>query len=199
MRPRLFLAIIGVFLLASFLASCGGSPTDTPTATPVPPTEPAATAESTDTVALPNADDLSDFAGTVSVPIPGTLSVANTGETPNAPTRAPISLDLLVFSQTGGLANVNEVIELHGDGTLIHNGASSTVGQDKIQAITDMLNQIHFYDINGTFIDASGAADAYHYSLTVQSDQGSRTIFSQDGLTPQELSDVYDAIRALVQ
>ncbi|MCC6802987.1 MAG: hypothetical protein IT319_08885, partial [Anaerolineae bacterium] len=40
-------------------------------------------------------------------------------------------------------------------------------------------------------------ADAYRYSLTVNSPNGSRTIDSVDGMTPPELYQVYDAIRSL--
>ncbi len=51
--------------------------------------------------------------------------------------------------------------------------------------------------MQGTFVSADSTADTYHYSLNVTSERGSRTVFSQDGLTPPELEQIYDALRAL--
>lgn len=186
MRLILCVAIITVLLLAG----CNSAPE--PTATPEPP---MVTAESTE--ALLNPDDLSEFAGTLEVSVPGTLTVSNSNETPGAPTHVPFSFASLIFSQAGGLANVQLVIELSSDGTVIRNGETSTASPERVDQINTLLTQIDFFNINGTFIDADAAADAYHYTLTVNGSQGSRTIFSQDGLTPPALFEVYDAIRTL--
>ncbi len=187
MRPLLLVAIIGVLLLAS----CNNTPE--PTATPVPPT---ATEVVAPTAVANPADNLGDFEGTITVPIPGTLTVGNTGETPDAPT-TPLALDKLTFTQTGGAANVKFVIQLQGDGTLTRDGVTSTVSPDQVQQIAALLDQIDFYHLQGTFVSADSSADTYRYSLNVESAVGSRTIFSQDGLTPPELEQIYDAIRAL--
>ncbi len=187
MRPILLVAIIGVLLLAS----CNNTPE--PTATPVPPT---VTEAPTSTAVSNPEDNIGDFEGTITVPIPGTLVVGNTSETPGAPT-TPLVLDKLTFAQTGGIADVNYVIQLQGDGTLIRDGVTSTVSQDQVQQIAAMLDQIHFYTMQGTFVSADSSADTYRYSLDVETSLGSRTVFSQDGLTPPELQQIYDAIRAL--
>ncbi len=189
MRPILLVAIIGALLLAS----CNNTPE--PTATPVPATATEIVAPTTAASTNPE-DNIGDFAGTITVPIAGTLIVGNTGETPNAPT-APLVFDKVTLTQTGGAANVNFVIQLQGDGTLTRDGVTSTISQDQVQQIAALLDQIKFYQIQGTFVSADSTVDTYRYSLSVDSSIGSRTIFSQDGLTPPELEQIYDAIRAL--
>ena len=183
MRSVLCVAIIGMLLLAS----CNSAPEATAT-----PTE---TAEAT--VGVNPLDELSDFAGDVVIPVPGTLSVSDTSQTPNAPTPGPLAFNQVTLEQTGGPANVRLVIRLLSDGTLTYDGKVSTVGADQIQHIAVLLGQVDFFNINGRFATSSGAADIYHYALTVDSPIGSRTIFSQDGLTPPQLFEIYDAIRAL--
>ena len=188
MRPILLVAIIGVLLLAS----CNSAPE--PTATPIPPTATEVVAP-TRAANVPE-DNLGDFTGTITVPVAGTLVLGSTGETPDAPT-TPLVFDKVTFTQTGGAANVSFVIQLLGDGTLTVDGATSTVSADQVQQIASLLDQIHFYTMQGTFVSADSTADTYHYSLNVTSERGSRTVFSQDGLTPPELEQIYDALRAL--
>ena len=177
MRPILLVAIIGVLLLAS----CNSAPE--PTATPIPPT---ATEAATATPVANPADNIGDFEGTLTVPIPGTLAVGSTGGTPMRP--RSLVLNQVTFTQTGGAANVNYVIRLQGDGTLTVDGVTSTVSPDQVQQIVALLDQINFYNIQGTFVSGDSAADTYRYALNVDSSIGSRTIFSQDGLTPPETS-----------
>lgn len=176
-----------------FLAACGGAaPTPTPTATAVPATEaptgaPVSLGENT----------LATLGATLDVPPPGTLVVPRYIETPNAPTAEPITLDLLGFSQTGGLDGQTLTILLKGDGTLTRNGETSQVSQDAVRNLAAMLDSIHFFDLNGIFTGANVAPDTYRYTVAVESAGRRRTISSQDGLTPPELLQLYDAIRSL--
>jgi hypothetical protein len=171
------------------LAACGSPPT--PTATPVPPT-----AAPTNPVSSDNA--LATLAATVGAPQVGTMVVPEQ-ETPNAPTPMPISIDSLYYTQTGGIAGMSLTIQLRSDGTLIRDGKTSTVSPEAVQEISALLDSIHFFDIQGIFTGPSGATDTYRYSLTVNAPNGSLTITSEDGMTPPELYQVYDAIRALNQ
>jgi hypothetical protein len=178
-------------LLALMLAGCGGQ---SPTATPVPPT--AVPPTDVPVVSQGN-DQLSTLAATLGAAQPGTLVIPNDDKTPNAPTPAPIVLDSLLFTQTGGIANLSLSIELHGDGTLIRDGKTSKVSTDDVKQIQSLLDGIHFFDLQGIFVGQAGTSDAYTYSLSVNAPTGSRTISSQDGMTPPELAQIYDAIRAL--
>jgi hypothetical protein len=183
------LLVVILCALAVALVGCTGA--STPTATPIPPTAPS------DLTVTQAQNPLANLVGTVDVPVPGTLAAVNQNETPNAPTRTPISIDTLTFAQSGGIAGVTLMIELHGDGTLIRDGQTSQVSAENVQAIAALLDQIDFFNLEGIFTGAGAATDAYRYTLTVDAPNGSRTIISQDGLTPPELYDVYNAIRAL--
>lgn len=186
MRSVLLVAM----LCALILAACSGTPQ--PTATPIPPTEAPTSVpiSSGDTV-------LATMAATVGAPSAGTLVMSNEQTTPNAPTPAPIVIDELYYAQAGGIAGITQTIQLNGDGTLIRDGETSSVSADEIERIAALLDQIHFFELTGTFTGPGSPADAYRYSLTVSSPNGSRTVNSVDGMTPPELYQVYDAIRSL--
>ncbi len=186
MRSVLFAAAI----CALILAACSGTPQ--PTATPIPPTD----EPTTNPVAVGDTV-LATMAATVGAPSAGTLVVPDEQRTPNAPTPVPVVIDDLYFAQAGGIAGITQTIQLFGDGKLIRDGETSTVSADDVQQIASLLDQIHFYELQGTFTGPGSPADAYRYSLTVNSPNGSRTIASVDGMTPPELYLVYDAIRSL--
>lgn len=187
MRSVLFVAI----LLA--LAGCSGAaqPTSTPTATPAPTT--VTTEEVVPTANSPQVE----LAATINAPVPGTLMHSDTGETPNPPTRPPIAFDTLSFAQTGGIAGISLTITLNSDGTLVRDGQTSHVTADQVKQISDMLNQLDFFNLNGQFVSVGGAADLYRYTLTVTSGGDSRMVVSDDELTPPPLFALYNAIRAL--
>ncbi|MFN8560205.1 MAG: protealysin inhibitor emfourin [Anaerolineae bacterium] len=169
------------------LAACSRPPE--PTATSVPPT----TVPTTDIIVN---NDLSTLAATVG-------ACARRSSCPilrrrrTRPPEAPITLDSLYFTQTGGIAAISLTIQLRGDGTLIRDGETSTVSADEVAQVTALLDAVHFFSLQGIFSGPGSAADAYRYSLTVNGANGSRTITSDDGMTPPELYQVYDAVRNL--
>lgn len=165
--------LIACLTLLVLLAACGTA-TPTPTATLPIPTE------------TPNAaptNELSELALTIAVPIPGTLVYSQN----NLP---PIDFTVVTFTRTGGIAGETLNIEINQDGTLVRNETESSVSPDVVSEINDRLNTIHFYNLQGTF-NGPVMADAFSYSLTVASDQGSRTISAQDGFIPPELLELF--------
>jgi len=184
MRSVLFAAA----LCALVLAACSGAPQ--PTATPVPPT-----VEPTNPITDDSA--LATLAATIGAPAAGTMFVPDDQETPNAPTAAPTVIDSLFFTQSGGIVGLTQTIQLKADGTLIRDGETSTVSTADVQRIAALLDEIHFFELEGIFTGPGSAADAYRYSLSVNGANGSRMITSEDGMTPPELYEVFDAIRSL--
>ncbi len=182
MRPIVFAAIVGMLVLAA----CGGAP---PTATPAPPTAVPPTA-------APANISVATMAATMGLPLPGTAIIPNQPAS-SASTPELTSFTDITFSQTGGIANLSLTIDLHGDGTLIRDGKTSTVTPTDIKAINTLLDQIHFFDLQGIFMGPGATSDSYTYSVTVTTADRSRTIQSQDGLTPPQLNQLYDAIRSL--
>lgn len=188
------LTLIAAILCAFVLAGCGGG-APAPTETPVPPTE-------TPTV-LPveqGENQLATLAATsgVNVPQPGTLVVPTLP--PGATPAAPIQIIDLSFTRSGGLAGAAPLnIYLLGDGTLTRNAeAAASVSAEQISSIAALLDGIHFYDLEGIFTAPGGSTDTYKYTLTVNSADRSRTVVSQDGMTPPELVEIYNAIISLV-
>ena len=180
-------------LISLILAGCSGQQ-PTATATAVPPTAVPPTAAP----AVSQGDDqLATLAATVGAAQPGTLVIPSDAKTPNAPAAKPIVISDLLFTRTGGIAASSLTIELKGDGTLTRDGKSASVSADDIKKIEALLDGINFFQLQGIFVSPSGTADAYRYSLSVDASTGSRSITSQDGMTPPELSQVYDAILAL--
>ncbi len=182
------IVFLAAVIAALLMAACTNAPS--PTATLVPPTaEPPTNAPPVGQGENP----LPDLPTDIFVPVPGTLIIPDQ-LTPNAPTAEPITIDRLSYTQTGGITGATTTIILTGDGALTRNGQSSTVTQDDLHKIAALLDGIHFFDLQGIFTGPSSAADTYRYTLTVDSGSRSRTVTSQDGMTPPELHQVYNAI-----
>ena len=188
------LILIAAILCALVLAGCGGGAPGA-TATPAPPTE-------TPTVqpVEQGANQLATLAATsgVTVPQPGTMVVPTLP--PDATAAAPIEIFDLSFTRSGGLAGAVPLnIYLLGNGTLTRNAeAAASVSAEQVNSLAALLDRIHFYDLEGIFTAPGGSNDTYKYTLTVNSASRSRTLVSQDGMTPPELFEVYNAIISLI-
>lgn len=186
-----------LLILVLILAACGGSPTPTPTlsvptATPGLPTQPAGAGEM-----LPTSQ-FNELQVTVAVAQPGT-PIPAAGSTIEPVSSQPFQFDRVLFTQTGGLAALNLQIEVFSDGRVVRDGAQSQTSSDVVANIASLIDTFDFFRVSGQFMGTGAAADAYTYSLTVESGGSSRTIMSQDGFTPPALFAIYDALRALGQ
>lgn len=180
-----------LLLMLLALTACGAAatPTPTPTLTPIP--APTATA----TFAVPT-DVLGEIARTVTVPTPGTLE-ANAMSMTNEP-EVPLTFGQVVFTQSGGPASIQSMVSLQADGTLMREGVLvGTVSPERVEEVRAALDAIRFFSINGIFTGGSTRTDAYSYSLRVDGDEGSKTLYAQDGLTPPELISVFTLLRNL--
>ncbi len=189
------LVILAAILCVFVLAGCGGNSTPEPTATAALPTD-----LPTNLPVEVGDNSLATLAATsgVSVPVPGTLVVPT--RAPNATLAPATVIQQLSFTRSGGLAGADSLtIYLLGDGTVTRNAdPAPKVTAEQVNNIAVLLDSIHFYDLSGIFTAPGGSADTYKYTLTVNSTNRSRTIISQDGMTPPELFGVYTAITNLV-
>jgi len=188
MRSISFAALLLALIV---LAGCGSQ--QQPTATAVPPTA----APPTNPPISVGDNTLATLAATVGAPAIGTLVIPQDTLAPNAPTVAPLAINSVIFTQTGGIAHISLSIELDSDGTLTRDGKSTKVSQDDVNKISALIDGIHFFNLQGIFVSPAGTGDAYLYSLSVDAATGSRTVTSQDGMTPPELGQIYDALRTL--
>jgi hypothetical protein len=200
-----------MFAFALLLAACGGSPTETlpPTLATLPETTPdaavvteeappvdagAMTAEVADPEATFPPESATIQAFVIATPPPlGTLVII----TPVEPEFQNPGFDSLVFTQQSGVDGPTLRVELYSDGTMIRDGVTSQVSAENIATISQMLNQINFFFMQGQFESVSPPSEAFRYSLTVNSPIASRTIFAEDGLTPPELRTIFSAILGL--
>ncbi|MCK6580419.1 MAG: hypothetical protein L6Q98_20180 [Anaerolineae bacterium] len=192
---RLLPGLVSLISLVLLLAACAGEPT--PTATPESPTaEPTQTPilQGQATPLLPTG-----IAETLVQALPGTLVNASTVETPGATPRAAYTLRLVSYYQQGGITGTPLSIVLYGDGRLIRDGVESRVGAEAIEPIAAMLTAMDFLTIEGIFTSAGRAADLFQYTVTVETQYGSKTLSTQDGMTPDPLLALYAALRALGQ
>lgn len=167
-------------LILLALAAC--QPTETPAP---PPTADEATPEAAATLATVEptlaVQQREPIAG-LSLPIPGTAVVAAATEDPFA----GIAFERILFKRTGG-GSEPLTVEILGDGSFTRNGTPGNIGAAQVQELTDIVDRMAFFDLQGIFVAAGTSAETYQYSITVDRQGMSRTIDAQDGLIPPQL------------
>lgn len=123
--------------------------------------------------------------------IPGTIIPPATQD-PMAGT----PFERILFKRTGGITGQPLTIEILSDGTFTRNDASGQLTPDEVQRMTDTLDQLNFFGLQGSFTAPGTGADIFEYSITVDRNGASRTIDAQDGLIPSQLMNL---INILVQ
>jgi hypothetical protein len=84
------------------------------------------------------------------------------------------------------------IIEILRDGSVTRNGVSGRTDQARLDQINAQIREMDFFGVSGDFLGFlpfEGTTD-YLYSLTIVRGDLDRTIFSRDGLMPQELIDL---------
>lgn len=120
---------------------------------------------------------------------PGTL-VASETEDPE-----PIGpFQLVRLRQQGGRGNITTVIEIYADGRIVRDGEIGTVDAATIGRINQMIDDMGFFSMQGTYIGPPGADDTYTYRVYVDSGDIDRAINAQDGYLPQELTSLLATI-----
>ncbi|RMF82113.1 MAG: hypothetical protein D6737_02965 [Chloroflexi bacterium] len=120
------------------------------------------------------------------VPLPGTIVAPATEDA------APgLLFDSLIYTQSGGPGDTELTVELHSDGTLIRDGETFTVSPEVVAEIDQLLDDIGFFGLSGTFTSPARGSDTYIYALRVEQGGLSRAIRGQDGLLPPELQNLF--------
>lgn len=173
---RYYALILALMLLP--LAACQppAEPPADPVQSPPPVEEQAADPTAEPTIAL----EQRELVPGVALPIPGTILPPAT-EDPNA----GMIFDRIYFERTGGPSGGRLALEILGDGTVSRNGVPSTITDDQVRQLSDILDQLGFFGLQGVFTAPGTAPEVLRYSLTVdRADGASRTIDAQEGLLP---------------
>ncbi len=196
-------ALILMLLSSLFLAACGGGGDD---ATPVP--DAATTAPQPNIEVSPEVSDATQQVltevtevPTAFLPAPGVLAAAPVTEEPTPEDGSPIQptsgFDTVVLAQTGGPNNITLVIEVYSDGRVVTNGSESTASADKIAALGQVIDEINFFNVQGTFLGAPGREDIYRYQIAVTRGDLARSIQAQEGFLPPEIVNLIAVISDL--
>ncbi|MBI1281194.1 MAG: hypothetical protein GC179_23915 [Anaerolineaceae bacterium] len=189
MRQRQLLTIV---ICALILAACGNpapatqaviqqngvSPTDTPAA----PTE---------IVPTQGPREYSDGTQEVVLPETGTIVPPATEDPSAGKLYSSVALDRI-----GGIEGKPLDILLLSDGTLTRDGVKSVVPAEQVKQISDTLDQLGFFGLQGVFQGVGTSPDVYTYYITAERDGASRTITAQDGFMPPAFTEL---VRTLSQ
>jgi hypothetical protein len=194
MQKRHLLLIV---LCTVLLAACNNN-----TNTSVPPTSAASIQQSgplSGTVAPPTQivptqgpREYAEGTQEVVLPLTGTI-VPPATEDPNSGKL----FDLVQFDRLGGAAGKELVIELLADGTVTRDGVKSTIPADQVKEISDVLDQMGFFGMQGVFQGVGTSSEVYTYYITVERAGSSRTITAQDGYIPPQLANLVQLLSNL--
>lgn len=132
--------------------------------------------------------------GALPIPLPGTLVASETEE----PEISGGVFDRIIFRQTGGTADVNVRFEINGqERIVVRDGVSMVVSQEVIDQIDQVINDLNFIGLQGTFMGPAASDDVYFYRVTVEKGEAARTIASQDGFMPDAYKSFLGLLRAV--
>lgn len=113
------------------------------------------------------------------MPLPGTLVVSET-EDPRAD--VPFTGITLVRLHQG----IADQLVIKGDGTFTYNNVPGILSPQQIFNLNQAIKDINFFGVEATFMSMVPQTDSYEYALTIQREEDTRTIVSQDNFTPNE-------------
>lgn len=185
------------FTLVIAAAACTSEPT--PTATPVtpPPTDIPAEVTTPPDAAIQLATQAASNQIIITPPPVGTVRIDDHSGTPNY-TPVPFDFQMVTFTRSGGITGELIIMRLYSDGRLQINDAESRLDPAQVEAVRAALDQVQFFDIQGTFTGPDSLPDAYQYSLGVLGSRGAVTISLQDGYIPPELQPIIEMFVQLI-
>jgi hypothetical protein len=177
-------SLIPLILTGLLLAACGTTP---PEATPGPSAEATQSAVTNNPTGLtPGAPPATEGPRQYTtdqppLPAPGTIVAAT--EDPNA----GLVFDSLTLERTGGISGERLTVQVLSNGSVLRNGAASTISADQVTQIDALLDRMNFFQMQGVFTAPGAGADLFTYAITAERAGAVRTITAQDGLIPPEL------------
>jgi hypothetical protein len=196
-----------MIVLLLMLAACGGAEETLPTQVTAngetdviePPTDGSSSFDeeidallsgaTPEQVVLPTVDP--ELEGALPVPLPGTLVASETEE----PEPFLGVFTFIYFEQTGGAEDVNIIVEIYGDGRVVSNGRTFQVDQSVIRQLDQMITELNFFGMQGTFLGPPGSPSDYRYRVAIGRGELERAVQAQDGFIPVELTRFLGMIR----
>jgi len=188
----MFRQLFLIITCGAFLAACGGN--NTPTPAPVAPQNaaPTTSVDASPSQVVPTNGPREYSTEEVQLPAPGTIIPPATQD-PEAGTL----FDSVALNRSGGFAGKELNIVVKSDGTLTRDGVTSTVTADQVKEISNMLDQMGFFGMQGVFQAPGTSADMYVYKVTVERNGSTRTVTAQEGYIPPQLTDLLQVVSQL--
>ncbi len=187
----MFRQLFLIITCATLLAACGGNNTATPAAA-VQQSVPTASAGETQAPALPTNGPREYSTEEVQLPALGTIIPPATQD----PDAGQL-FDSVALNRTGGFAGKELNIVVKNDGTLMRDGVASTITADQVKEISNMIDQIGFFGMQGIFQAPGTSADMYVYKVTVERNGSARTVTAQEGYIPPQLTNLLQVLTLL--
>jgi hypothetical protein len=184
-----------IVICAAVLAACGDK---APSTTPAPVAQQSVPTSvlpgQTPSGVVPTNGPRQYTEGTeeVELPAPGTIIPPATQD----PDAGKL-FDTVALNRMGGIAGKELNVELKSDGSVTRDGVTSTVPPDQVKQISDKLDQMGIFGMQGVFQAPGTSADIYTYRLTVERNGSSTMITAQDGYVPPQLADVLSLMSSL--
>ncbi len=102
--------------------------------------------------------------------------------------------DEIYFTQTGGRGDIPLVIRIFSDGRVLRDDQPYQITQEEVRAIDDILDEIDYFGMQGTFTSSGGNPNAYTYELSIARGDDTRNIVAEDGLIPPELMELFSLL-----
>lgn len=117
-------------------------------------------------------------------PKPGVVNYAEATEDPEI----GAIFDQVTLIRGGGVNSEILQIDLYQDGTLwLNSEVIGNVGAQQVIAFDNLLDEVNFFGIRGSFSAAITDSDIYQYNITVSRAGSSLTLNADDTLIPPEL------------
>ena len=187
----MFRQLFLIITCAALLAACGGNNTATP-APVAQQSAPTTNANATPSQIAATQSPREYSTEEVQLPQPGTIIPPATQD----PDAGKL-FDSVALNRSGGITGQELNIEIKSDGTLIRDGATSKATADQVKQISDALDQMGIFGMQGIFQAPGTSADMYTYRITVERSGSSKTITAQEGFIPPQLSDLIQMLSQL--
>ncbi len=191
-------ALSCILLCAALLSGCQNTPEATSAPSPTQETVQSVPDEGStpppETTLEVSGDATEDplVAAGVTLPLPGTL-LAPATEDPDA----GVLFDSILYYQAREANNETLTVEVYSDGRVVRNGATSSISQEQVMMLQQMLEDMRFFGMQGTFTAPGRNDDIYYYQVTVERDGAANSIAAQDGYTPPELLELFGVLSDL--
>ncbi len=105
--------------------------------------------------------------------------------------------DSVALDRMGGVGAKPLDLILLKDGTLTRDGVKSNVPAEQVKEISDALDKLGIFGLQGVFQGAGTSTDMFTYYLTVEREGASRTITAQEGFIPPALASLFQTLQQL--